>query len=59
MAQSILNDLFVRLGLWFNIDIWSIVVHIVRLSAVCWGGVGAGDSCSSVLLGGRVAATWP
>jgi hypothetical protein len=43
MTQSILNDLLVGLGLRFNIDVWSIVVAVVRLPAVCWGGGGAGD----------------
>ena len=61
MAQSILYDLLVRLGLWFNVDVWSIVVQILRLPAVSWGrgGAGAGDGCGSVLLGSSVAAARP
>ena len=59
MAQSILNDLFVRFGLWFNIDVWSVVVQVLRLPAVCWGGGGAGDGCSCVLLGSSATATRP
>ena len=59
MTQSILNDLFVRLGSWFNVDVWSIVVQILRLSAVSWGGGGAGDGCGSVLSGSSVAAARP
>ena len=57
MAQSILNDLLVRLGLWFNIEVWSIVVEV--LPAVCWGGGGGGGGCSRVLLGDSVTATRP
>ena len=57
MAQSILNDLLVRLGLWFHIEVWSIVVEV--LPAVCWGGGGAGGGCSRVLLGDSITATRP
>ena len=57
MAQSILNDLLVRLGLWFNIEVWPIVVEV--LPAVCWGGGEAGGGCSTLLLGGSVTATRP
>ena len=51
MAQSVLNDLLIGLGLWFDIKVWSIVVQILRLwPAVCWSGGGAGDRCSSTVL---------
>ena len=58
MAQSILNNLLIGFGLWFDIELWSIVVQILRLRpAVCWGRGGAGDGCSSVVLLGSSSVT--